>query len=189
MARDQADSVFVGRPCYYGLNKDLGCDPELWTFSRYSKDVVSSMAKVVQDLSVQGGYEEIRIIGYSGGGAIARLMASDIPNLVGILTVAANLDIDAWTTLHKYLPLHDSENPANLPPLPFDIVHVQAIGGKDKVVPRSITRDYLNKGNALEVWTYPDFDHVCCWVDEWPSVLARFEANLSSHPGNALTSN
>ena len=38
MTRDNADSVFVGRPCYYGLMKDRGCVSDLWTFSRYSSD-------------------------------------------------------------------------------------------------------------------------------------------------------
>lgn len=188
MTQDNMDSVFVGRPCYYGLTKDRGCNSDLWTFSRYSEDVVSSMVKVVQELAAGGHYEQVRIIGYSGGGTIARLMAPDVPNLSGILTIAANLDTDAWTRLHKYLPLNESENPANLPPLSSKIVHVQVLGGKDIVVPRSVTQAYVDKGNTLEVWTYPDFDHICCWVEEWPSVLARFSTRLQSDPKNLRSS-
>ena len=182
LTHDVADAVYVGRPCYFGLAKDLGCTPDTWTFGRFSDDVVASMASVARQLVDSGAYTEVVLIGYSGGGALARLIAPSVPHLVGLLTVAGNLDTAAWSGIHGYLPLIRSRNPADEPPLDASIVQVQAIGGKDEVVPPAVTESYLKGAPQVTVWVYADYDHVCCWLAGWPSILARFEATLAARP-------
>jgi hypothetical protein len=179
MLLDDYDVVFVGRPCYFGLAEDRNCKTSDWTFGRYSGDIVSSMASVIRQLVVDGQYGDVVVIGYSGGGALARLVAPGIPNLVGLLTIAGNLDTDAWTDARGFLPLTQSLNPANQAPLAAKVLHVQAIGKNDTIVPQSVTNAYQAKGHNVQVWSYEDFDHVCCWIDEWQSILSRFESSLS----------
>lgn len=181
MTLDPANAVFVGRPCSFGLARDAACNSDVWTFARYSPKVIYSMLSVIRDIVADGGYTEIIIVGYSGGGAIARLVATDFPQLSGLLTINANLDIDAWTRIHGYLPLTGSQNPSDALRLPAGVLHVQAVGSKDKVVPPSITATYQSNDQEVEVWQYPDFDHVCCWLREWPVILSRFEARLVAH--------
>ncbi len=181
MTLDHTDSVFVGRPCYYGLADDPNCTAADWTFARYSEQIVASMASTIRQLIMDGGYSRVVLIGYSGGGALARLIATDMPGVVGLLTIAGNLDITAWTESHGYLPLHSSLNPASQSHLSSKILHVQVVGLLDTVVPISVTNRYRASGNELQIWTYPDFDHVCCWAGEWPSILARFEETMINH--------
>jgi pimeloyl-ACP methyl ester carboxylesterase len=180
MAEDGADVAFVGRPCYFGLAQDGNCRRALWTHGRYSDEVVSSMVEACRRLIAAGGYTETVLVGYSGGGSIARLMAPDVPGLVGLLTVNANLDTDAWVSIHDYQPLTQSTNPAAAPRLHPGIVHVQAIGAGDRIVPPSVTRSYQDTGNDVVVWRYQDFDHVCCWLDVWQDILAKFDAVLAN---------
>jgi hypothetical protein len=180
MAADAADAAYLGRPCYFGLAKDTGCEPRVWTFARFSDEVVDSMVNVALQLIERGRYEQAVLIGYSGGGALARLMAPRIPNLVGLLTIAGNLDTAAWTEFHGYLPLVGSRNPAEAPPLDDSIVQIHAIGDQDRVVPPLVAERYSSRDSRATIWRHPDYDHVCCWLESWPTLLEDFEEALSS---------
>ena len=68
------------------------------------------------------------------------LSASRVPQSVAVITVAANLDIDAWTDLHGDLRLVGSLNPARQPPLPDRVVQIHYAGGRDRLVPAEIIR-------------------------------------------------
>jgi hypothetical protein len=163
MAADVSDAVYVGRPCYFEMHREPACGPQLWTFARYSEEVISSMVLAVNRLSSAGGHLEVVLIGYSGGGALARLIAPEINNLVGILTVSANLDTEVWSAGHGYLPLVSSMNPADASPLPENILHVAVVGERDRVVPSTVVDAYIAAGHRAEVWRYADADHACCW--------------------------
>ena len=178
MSLDEKPSVYLGRPCNFGAASDTACDSDDWTFGRYSADIVDSMAAVIASLDTLTRQRDIVIFGYSGGGALARLLAERIDGVVAIVTIAANLDTDAWTESHGYLPLSKSVNPANLPPLPDDILHLQLIGEQDKVVLPIVTQRYQEKGQPLIVWRYREFDHRCCWQDEWTTILSHLDATL-----------
>lgn len=184
MARDPSDVVYLGRPCYFGLVKDAGCSPEAWTSARYSSAVVRSMADAIRRTMSETSHSETILIGYSGGGNIARLVAALVPGVTGVLTVNANLDVDAWVDRYNYLPLHLSLNPAESTPLPSSILHVQAIGDRDTVVDPAITESYRDRGQPVDVWHFADFDHVCCWLEAWPEILHRFETALEDRENN-----
>ncbi len=115
MALDPAPSIYLGRPCYHGLNTPA-CTPDVWTDRRYSEAVVASMTAALNRLSAD--YEALVLMGYSGGGTLAMLMAERLPKTETVITVAANLDTDRWSELHRQQPLSGSLNPAARPPLP-----------------------------------------------------------------------
>lgn len=184
MARDPADAVLVGRPCYFGMQDQASCHQELWTDGRYSPAVVDSMVEVARELIEDGGYPDAVLIGYSGGGVLARLMAAELPAVRAVLTVNANLDTSAWTAARGYRRLRGSINPADAPRLRRGLLHVQAIGMRDAVVPPAVTRSYQQSQDDVVVWEYDAFDHVCCWEQHWPAILERFHA--ATHPGKSL---
>ena len=184
MVKDPADAAYLGRPCYFGLANDSGCDASSWTSGRYSSAIVSSMAEVVRKLSAEGGYREIVLIGFSGGGTVARLMARQLPELTGLLTVNANLDVHGWTASRGYQPLDGSISPADDAGLPPHILHVQAVGARDRVVPPEVTESYRQR-HDLVVWPYPEFGHACCWLESWAAILVRFSEELESRQRRA----
>ena len=55
MALDPNPSVYLGRPCYYGLSETPPCTSPLWTVERYSEAVVASMAAALRGLLREGG--------------------------------------------------------------------------------------------------------------------------------------
>jgi dienelactone hydrolase len=174
MARDKAASVYLGRPCYFGLAESVQCNFELWTSRRYSREVIDSMGAVIRAYQQQYRPTEIVLIGYSGGGTLATLLAPQIPGNRHILTVAANLDIDMWTRQFGHLPLQGSLNPVDLVDDLRPISQFHLMGGRDSTVPNNVTASYTDKLQPGNSRLYPNFDHSCCWGDIWESILGEF---------------
>ena len=172
MQLDTGPALYVGRPCYFGLQQS--CESAHWTYGRYSETVVESMAvalnTAIEQLDLKG---DIVLIGHSGGGVLAMLLAPRIPNVEILVMIAANLDIDRWTQYHGYSPLHSALNPANRAPLPDHIVQFHLVGELDSNVPIQLVRPIVDREPNAQLLHYRDFDHNCCWAEIWPSILDR----------------
>jgi hypothetical protein len=169
MALDPTPSLYLGRPCYQGLSEIPPCSSEHWTAGRYSEVVVSSMEAALRRFLDGTDYSQLMWFGYSGGGTLASLLAPRFKASTDLITVAANLDIDAWADLHAYSRLTGSLNPARQPPLPTRIRQRHYVGGKDQVVPQTVTvRAPIHPDTMIVI---PSYDHVCCWEAMWPSLL------------------
>jgi pimeloyl-ACP methyl ester carboxylesterase len=179
MARDPDPAVYLGRPCYHGLAPAPGCDKTLWTSRRYSEAVVASMAAALRRILDAEGAEGVTWFGYSGGGALAMLLAPRFPETRAVVTVAGNLDVGAWVRRHGVLPLSGSLDPAREPPLPARIVQRHWAGAVDPEVPPDMIRGVAG-ANLVVV---PRFDHVCCWEEIWPDVLADVRRAIRSRSG------
>jgi pimeloyl-ACP methyl ester carboxylesterase len=131
------------------------------------------MVSAANAFAANHSFRKLLLVGYSGGGTLVTLMAPHMPAVVGVVTIAANLDTDAWTRLHGYVLLTDSLNPSAEPPLPNHIREWHFVGGRDTNVPYAAAERYLERVPRDRVVTYPSFDHVCCWEQEWPAILSR----------------
>jgi len=170
MARDKAPAVYLGRPCYHGVTASGDCSSRFWLQDRYSEEVVASLAAAIQQLLDQGGYEKVALFGHSGGGALAVLLAVRLAQTVVVVTIAANLDLEAWAAYTESSDFTGSLNPAALPPLSPHIRQRHYAGAKDKVVPPILmAKAAAHLGSELLV--LEDYDHVCCWEQLWPKVL------------------
>ena len=178
MLRDSRPAVYLGRPCYHGGADTPPCDARRWTSGRYSEAVVDAMVTGLRALVARHRPDELTLVGYSGGGTLAVLAASRMPaemNLT-VITIAANLDPAAWTAYHGLLPLSDSLNPVDAVPSPAGFRQVHLVGTADARVPVRTIRHYLERQPDAQVLELEGFDHVCCWVRDWPEILARISA-------------
>jgi hypothetical protein len=167
---DPGPAVLLGRPCYHGLTD--GCGPQLWTTARYSEAVVASTARAIERLLARGGYATATLIGFSGGGAIAVLVAERLEAVSGVVTIAANLDIAAWTAHHGYTPLHGSLNPVDVIGTRPELRHLHLSGSADDNVPGNLHDAVRARLPAGAVRTVDGFDHGCCWPSVWPDALS-----------------
>lgn len=168
LIRSDPPAAYVTRPCYEGLRSDK-CTTELWTGARYSPDVVDSMVATVREARRLAGAKNIALVGYSGGGTLAVLIAERLDNVTSVVTIGANLDTDAWTAHHQYLPLSKSLNPAlSDKEHPWPELHLR--GANDTVVPPATTARYFERHPGARQRTIEGFDHVCCWVRDWPGI-------------------
>jgi len=170
MAKDTAPAMLLGRPCYHGVNPAAACDRRFWTSHRYSQAVVDSMVGALRHWLATRSYSELVLIGFSGGGVLASLMAPEMTNIVGLVTVASNLDVKAWSEAHGYPPLNDSLNPIDRPILPARIQQLHLAGSEDDNVLPAIVKAYVDKQVGARYVEYRQ-QHGCCWDTIWPQPL------------------
>lgn len=178
LASDPGPAVYLGRPCYFGLAIDPPCTPLAWTHRRYSEAVVTSMAAALQAFLGPRTDRKLALVGYSGGGTVATLLAERLPQTVAVITLAANLDVTRWAQHHGYSPLEGSLDPARRPDLPASIVQRHYAGGRDANVPAALLRAYAAARPAAAMIEIADFDHVCCWREQWPRILRDLAPQL-----------
>lgn len=182
--------LYLGRPCYFALQRQPVCPSALWTSRRYSPEVVASLVAAATRYAAARGFRRVLLVGYSGGGALAALMARTLPGTVGLVTIAGNLDPQAWARSHGYLPLTGSLDPALEPP-PRGLPQWHLVGDSDTNVPYRVARPYFVRFPSARVIRYPGFGHVCCWARAWPSAIAEIlpelpaSASASSHAHSA----
>ena len=182
MAQDPAAALYLGRPCYLGVDEPDSCQPWYWTHGRYSRAVVGSMTAALSSLLQHHPAGELTLIGYSGGGTLAMLMAARLTDVSEVVTLAANLDVQAWTDEHGYSPLIGSLNPATQAPLPARIRQWHWVGKDDAQVPPRVVEQGLLTQTAPHFEVLPDMDHGCCWEREWPRLLNKAVNDSQGHP-------
>lgn len=170
MEQDEHPAIVLGRPCYHGLVSDASCNPLYWTTQRYAPSVVNSMVAAAQKMSLG---RDIVLIGYSGGGNLAMLMAPKLSNVLGVITIAANLDVKAWTQHHGYTRLTGSLNAADYLSSTLTIGQHHFAGAEDTRVPPTIIQALIPQLPENSVQIMPKFDHDCCWAKHWPRLLAE----------------
>lgn len=177
---DTANVLYLARPCQYTKITDYTvCPPALWTNARYSQQVIDTMSNAL-DIALDGFKIEkkrsITLIGYSGGGVIAALLAAQRDDIDTLVTIAGNLDTEAWTRHHNDSPLINSINPLDYAEQLETIRQFHWTGDKDKVVPSIIIEKYLQQLGSPHIAkkiSVPGFDHSCCWESIWPQALQR----------------
>ena len=171
LAMDQAPALYLGRPCYNGHAEDVGCEPDLWTNARYGEEVVSAMETALKFFCQQRGCQNLVLIGHSGGGTLALLLAGRIKQTRMVITLAGNYDIDAWTKFHHYLPLTESINPARQ--MAAGVTEWHFLADQDDTVPPELFLTALQQRANSQVEVISAIDHQHGWEKVWPQILKR----------------
>lgn len=171
----QRPVAWLGRLCQHTLALDPACTPADWTTGRFSSVAVDAADAAVDALKLRAGASEVRLVGWSGGGTLAVLVAARRDDVAGLVTLAAPLDLAAWTRRQGLSPLAASLDPARLAPMP-DVPQVHLFGRIDPTVPPETSapaaRRLAGPAGVVEVW--PE-RHGCCWAKR-----ARRIADLAS---------
>jgi hypothetical protein len=180
-AKDPSPSVaYIARPCQFTTGPARrNCADAFWTFARYAPAIIDAVDEALRRLKEQSGATHLRLIGYSGGGAIAALLAARHPETEILITVAGVLDTNAWTTADHLPPLEASLNPADFAAQLVEIPQIHLVGGKDNVVYPVVARAYARhfpEGKQPMIEEMASFNHVCCWAEDWLSILPRLVA-------------
>lgn len=174
-AADPGPAVaYLGRPCQYLSPGALArCDPALWILGRFSEDAVATTNSALSTMKRRAQASSINLVGYSGGGAIAALVAARRDDINCLVTIAAPLDTDAWTSAIGVSRLSYSLNPADHAGK-FGALHQTHFRGrKDTLVPPSTTRRFLAQVPGAQIIDQEGYDHQCCWKEDWKELRAQ----------------
>ncbi|MGI9326154.1 MAG: hypothetical protein ACR2PZ_13100 [Pseudomonadales bacterium] len=167
--------LFLGRPCYH-QTADAQCHPRYWTTHRYSEAVVSSMAAALG--KARTSELNLLLVGYSGGGVLATLLAERLADdTAGLITVAAPLGTDQWANHHGYSQLVGSLRP-NLEQVRLSSdCQRHLYGQRDLEVPLELARRWMSPYSQALVET--DANHRCCWGTALVNAIEQISGTCS----------
>lgn len=172
---DQA-VAYLARPCQFRPAGATGCPVAYWTDRRYAREVVDATSQAIDQLKDRVGAHRLTLIGYSGGGALAALVAAGRHDVTRLVTLAANLDTAHWVRLQQLQPLAGSLNPADAWQALQRVAQHHYAGAGDAVVPPAVQQSFAARfpaGARPPVTVLPGVDHQCCWLTRWPDLLAE----------------
>ena len=177
--KDVSPILYLARPCQIvrGANR-RSCDVRYWTSARFSREVVTAMNEAINSFIGRSRNIRITLVGYSGGGALATILAAIRNDVVKLITVAGTLDHEAWTRHHRVSSLVQSLNPADYAERIASLPQYHFIGAKDKIVPSLVYDSYarrLGAGHRSKSLLIPGFTHKCCWEQKWQQLLSATE--------------
>ncbi len=182
MAAPQRPAVYLARPCQYTIpDHARNCRPEEWTSRRYAPEIIDAMNRAVDSAKSVAGAVRIVLVGYSGGGAVAVLLAARRDDVAGIVTIGADLDLGYWTKRDGLAPLSGSLDPASFVAQVAALPQIHFAGSRDDVVGPDVVRSYLTRMGDMRharLIVIDGFGHDCCWADAWPNLVKRPELDM-----------
>ncbi|MFA7255616.1 MAG: alpha/beta hydrolase [Candidatus Omnitrophota bacterium] len=177
-AEDPAPNViYLARPCQYTpVEMNAACEEEAyWIGKRFSEEVIGSMNQAIDKFAKEAQSSGIHLIGYSGGGAVAALIAVRRQDVKSLRTVAGNLDPKGLDQYHEVSPLSEASlDPMEVAEKLRSIPQYHFVGTDDTVVPVFVAEHFVKKvgdSACVQVKRVSGVDHVHGWVEAWPRLL------------------
>ncbi len=190
-AADSAPSVlYLARPCQFRPpgTRD-SCDTSFWTSHRFAESVVAALDGAIDRALPPSPRRRLTLIGYSGGGGLAVLLAARRTDVVAVVTVAGNIAHGVWTSHHKVSPLRGSLDPIDSTARLAAVPQLHLTGANDGIVPRLIADTFARRSPAsacIRVVTIADAAHDKGWLENWPALLSRIPVCPSADRPSAL---
>jgi dienelactone hydrolase len=167
--------VYLARPCQFTpMATNPICSATYWTDKRYAEEVVAALNQAVSHYAAQVPAQRIQLVGYSGGGALAVLIAARRSDVASLRTVAGNLDHAAVNRLHKVSAMPASLNAIDVARQVAAIPQIHFSGADDSVVPPAIAQNFVAAaaGACAQTRIVPGMSHDSHWERRWPDLLA-----------------
>lgn len=176
LAAHENNSLYLARPCQY-IPTQAHCDNSYWTSARYAEEVIQAMSQAIDKAVQNAEAKHINLIGFSGGGTVATLIALRRNDINKVITLSANLDHTEWSNYHHVSPLADSLNPAHYIKQLSLIEQHHFVGANDKNTPPILLQKFHDKFRYLKhkvsIYIIDGATHSCCWEKQW---VERLEA-------------
>jgi len=173
--QDQSPFIlYLARPCQYiDIAQFKDCDPSVWTEGRFSSAVIQLANDVIDKVLLDLPKVRLNLVGHSGGGTLATLLAAKRSDVRCLVTLAAPLDIAAWTQSVSVGPLRLSNNPADPNIQLKNTRQTHFFGENDAIVKKESIGNYRNFSNNADFIVISGFDHTKAWADQWPMLQKK----------------
>jgi pimeloyl-ACP methyl ester carboxylesterase len=136
-------------------------------------EAVEAASQAIDFVKNRVGAEKLHLVGYSGGGGLAALLAERRADVVTLVTVAGLLDTDWWVANGGWLPLASSLNPALQAASLIALPQIHFFGREDQVVTPDMARRFARLADFKNLSLVGlDTDHYR-WTKLWPTLLEQ----------------
>jgi len=165
--------AYLARPGQYVAAGSSRGDPAYWSDRRFAPEVVAALGEAADLLLAKTGAVKINLIGYSGGAALAVLLAAVRDDVLTLRTVAGNLDPEAVNRYHGVSPLAGSLDPLTAAAKLRSLPQRHFIGAADDVIPPFAARNFLSRqgGDNRRLTTVAGVGHRQGWRARWRFLL------------------
>ena len=174
MADPAANVLYLARPCQFAASPlPAGCNLHWWTDRRFSSQAVDVMNDALTQFVQRYPGVQLELVGYSGGGNIAALLAARRGDVRSLRTVAGNLDVAYVNALHRVSPMPQALSAIDVAPQLAALPQVHFTGAQDTTVPASVAKRYQQAADSrcVKVIEVPGMDHGSDWAARWPALL------------------
>jgi len=166
--------LYIARPCQYLWPQKMNrCSSRYWSDKRGSEEVISSINQAISIVKQKQNISSIRLIGYSGGGGIAALIADRRADVSEFVSVSGNLNYKLFTQTHNLSPMNGSIDPITVANQIDSIPQIHYVGADDKIIPRQIALSFSDKVKVINNVSHDN------WPDKWAQILKTVNHDLS----------
>ena len=173
---DSGDNIaYMARPGQYPLSGIPDCSSRYWSEARFAGEVIDAFNRGIDLLKKKSRASRVELVGFSGGGAIAVLIAARRNDVISLRTLAGNLDPKAFCRYHHVSLLEGSMDPMDAAKSISQIPQRHFIGLKDSVVPIGIAQSFVRMqgDNAYQrVTIVHGVTHTQGWTERWKELLS-----------------
>ncbi len=156
--------IYLSRPCQYTVKIDSLCEQKYWAHDRNSSAVVESLNQAIAIITQNS--HKVDLIGYSGGGGIAIVIAAMNHKIRSIITMAGNLDYELFLFHQKHTkPFVDAINPIDVATKISHIPQIHYLGSDDTIITQDILMNFVTHSASFCV-KYKILEDVSHW-DGW----------------------
>lgn len=146
-----------------------------WSDKRLAEECVDAAGRAIDEAKLRVGAKAVHLVGYSGGGGLAVLLAARRADVASLTTVAGLLDTYWWVRQKRYRPMVGSLNPADCAEAVKAVPQLHFYGTEDTVIPPEMSAhfktlaqfgDFKRLGRDTNHWTR--------WPEMWPGLLTDY---------------
>ncbi|MDR2142073.1 MAG: alpha/beta hydrolase [Deltaproteobacteria bacterium] len=154
-----------------------------WSDKRLSEEAVTAANTAVNQVKELVGATRLHLVGYSGGGGLATLMAERRLDVASLVTVAGLLDTDFWVQNRGWRPLTGSLNPIKQARALIFVPQIHIYGTKDQIIDPQLSARFLQAARFENITRLAqDTDHYSGWTKRWPEILTNYAIPLRNSP-------
>jgi len=176
-ATDKNQNVlYIARPCQFvGPPLPAHCDKRVWTSARFSPSVIDAMNDALSQFVKQYPGVKLELIGYSGGGNIAAILAERRTDVRSLRTVAGNLDVAYVNAIHHVSAMPDAVSAIDRASALRTMPQLHFSGDADKTVTPEVAQRFQRAvgGTCSQVDIVSNMTHGSDWAAIWPQLLAK----------------
>jgi hypothetical protein len=149
---------------------------KIWRNGHLAEQVYASINRALDHVIAIVPRPRLNLVGYSGGGAIAAVLAARRRDVVSLRTIAGNLDPDGNGRTHASVPQNDFIDPMEIAPRLALLPQEHFVGEKDTLVPSFLTENFVKAiglSTCAKITPVSNATHTTGWEEAWEENVER----------------